>query len=45
MMGRVFDATGSYATLLLVLAAQTLPAAVLALFLPAYPDGGVAHPS
>jgi predicted MFS family arabinose efflux permease len=39
MMGRVFDATGSYATLLLVLAVQTLIAAVLALFLPGYPDG------
>lgn len=38
LMGRVFDATGSYETLLTVLAAQTLIAGVLALLLPAYPD-------
>jgi MFS family permease len=43
MMGRVFDTTGSYATLLIVLAAQTLLAAVLALFLPAYPDSRVTN--
>jgi cyanate permease len=39
LMGRVFDASGSYATLLVILAAQTLIAAVLALLLPAYPAG------
>jgi MFS family permease len=37
MMGRVFDLTGSYSTLLTLLAAQTLAAALLALLLPRYP--------
>jgi predicted MFS family arabinose efflux permease len=37
LMGRVFDATGSYAFLLAVLAIQTFVAGALALFLPAYP--------
>jgi cyanate permease len=37
IMGRVFDLTGSYSTLLITLAAQTCVAAVFALLLPAYP--------
>lgn len=37
MMGRVFDVTGSYQTLLVLLAAQTLLSGLLALGLPAYP--------
>lgn len=37
MMGRVFDVTGSYATLLMVLAVQTLVSGALALLLPRYP--------
>jgi MFS family permease len=39
IMGRVFDLTGSYSTLLVTLAAQTFVAAVFALLLPAYPRG------
>jgi MFS family permease len=38
LMGRVFDVTGSYVPLLGILAAQTLAAAVLCLFLPVYPE-------
>jgi MFS family permease len=38
LMGGVFDATGSYSSLLFVLAAQTMLAAALCLFLPAYPS-------
>jgi cyanate permease len=38
LMGRVFDATGSYTSLLAILAGQTLVAGALALLLPAYPD-------
>lgn len=37
VMGRAFDATGSYATLLTILAAATLVSASLFLFLPRYP--------
>jgi MFS family permease len=37
LMGRVFDATGSYGPLLMVLAGQIVVAALLALMLPAYP--------
>jgi MFS family permease len=37
VMGRVFDATGSYAQLLVALAALTFLSALLALLLPAYP--------
>jgi MFS family permease len=37
IMGRVFDATGSYEQLLLILSGQTLVSALLALLLPAYP--------
>lgn len=37
IMGRVFDATGSYGPLLLILAAQTLISGFFALLLPAYP--------
>lgn len=37
IMGRVFDATGSYEPLLLILSVQTLVSAGLALLLPAYP--------
>jgi MFS family permease len=37
LMGHVFDATGSYGPLLMVLAGQIAVAAVLALLLPAYP--------
>jgi MFS family permease len=37
IMGRVFDATGSYGPLLLILAAQTLISGLFALLLPAYP--------
>jgi len=45
MMGRVFDATGSYAPLLMLLAAQTLLSAFLALLLPKYPArDGVSYP-
>jgi hypothetical protein len=36
-MGRVFDMTKSYTSLLSLLSALTLAAAVLMLFLPAYP--------
>jgi MFS family permease len=39
LMGRVFDSTGSYAALLMLLAGQTLVSAALALWLPAYPAG------
>ena len=38
LMGRVFDVTGSYGPLLVVLSVQTLVSATLALLLPAYPD-------
>jgi predicted MFS family arabinose efflux permease len=38
LMGRVFDVTGSYVSLLAVLAVQTLISAVLCLFLPSYPQ-------
>lgn len=37
VMGRVFDLTGSYAPLLMVLAAQTFVSAILLLGLPSYP--------
>jgi hypothetical protein len=37
VMGRVFDLTGSYISLLAVLAAQTLAAGLLSLLLPRYP--------
>jgi len=37
LMGKVFDATQSYSSLLTLLSALTLVAAVLMLFLPAYP--------
>jgi predicted MFS family arabinose efflux permease len=37
IMGHVFDVTGSYGTLLMVLAGQTIISAALALFLPRYP--------
>ncbi|MCS6951781.1 MAG: hypothetical protein RMK57_01760 [Bryobacterales bacterium] len=36
LMGRAYDATGSYSSLLLILAALALFAAALALTLPAY---------
>jgi hypothetical protein len=39
LMGRVFDATGSYGFLLAILAAQTFVAGSLALLLPSYPQG------
>lgn len=39
LMGRVFDATGSYGPLLMVLAGLMLIAVALTLRLPAYPDG------
>jgi predicted MFS family arabinose efflux permease len=39
LMGRVFDATGSYGFLLAILAAQTFVAGSLALLLPSYPHG------
>lgn len=38
VMGRVFDLTGSYGSLLTVLAVQVLVAAVLSLLLPRYPQ-------
>ena len=38
LMGRVFDITGSYVSLLAILAAQTLVSAVLCFFLPSYPQ-------
>lgn len=41
VMGRVFDITASYQTLLAVLAGQTLIAALLALLMPKYPSQNV----
>jgi MFS family permease len=38
IMGQVFDATGSYETLLIVLAAGTLGAAALMQWMPIYPE-------
>jgi predicted MFS family arabinose efflux permease len=38
LMGKAFDATGSYAVMLVVLASGTFVSAVLYLFLPRYPD-------
>jgi len=38
LMGWVFDAVGSYETLLIVLAGSTLGAAALMQLLPRYPD-------
>jgi hypothetical protein len=35
-MGKAFDVTGSYASLLMILSVTTLAAAVLLLLLPAY---------
>ena len=40
LMGKVFDVTESYGPLLTLLSVLTLAAAVLMLFLPAYPAGG-----
>jgi hypothetical protein len=34
----MFDATGSYLSLLVILSAMTLVSALLALLLPSYPD-------
>jgi MFS family permease len=45
LMGRAFDATGSYEALLVQLAVATLAVAALMLLLPAYPRVGVpGHP-
>jgi MFS family permease len=41
LMGKVFDATGSYTALLVALSAATLAAAVLLTLLPRYPAGAV----
>lgn len=38
LMGKVFDLTNSYASLLVILSGATLAAAVLMLFLPSYPE-------
>ena len=38
LMGKVFDLTGSYTSLLGILSAQTLFSGMLALLLPAYPS-------
>ena len=38
LMGRVFDATGSYETLLVILGVLSFAAAVLMLWTPAYPE-------
>jgi MFS family permease len=44
LMGRVFDATNSYATLLMILSALTAVSAVFMLILPAYPGTLQAEP-
>jgi hypothetical protein len=43
-MGRVFDATSSYATLLTILSAATAVSALLMLLLPGYPNPLKAEP-
>ncbi|MGH9630474.1 MAG: MFS transporter, partial [Bryobacteraceae bacterium] len=45
LMGRVFDTTGSYGPLLVLLSAQTLISALLALLLPAYPSERIGNTS
>jgi hypothetical protein len=44
-MGKAFDATGSYTTLLIALAASQFGAAMLMLLMPSYDRHALPHPA